>query len=197
MTAKVVELKSVGKNYWKNGGIIIFPLDNNISTYAQMMGTSHLRFFDCFFENKNVIAVDLNDFPVLFTVPVLAITKKGVKPKIVKNGVTPSSKFLETFFIYPKMSFGGNSVPWLGGSLIDMAGIQGSGGWNAPVIQENLNPDHDRDVILSYELVNMWSPEDLVNRLLRFKNTGINIDQLKYKIFPKIKPLATPDNNFR
>ena len=43
----------------------------------------------------------------------------------------------------------------------------------------------------------MWSPEDLVNRLLRFKNTGINIDQLKYKIFPKIKPLATPDNNFR
>jgi len=197
MTANAVETKSVGKNYWQEGEIVVFPLDSDQSTYAQMLGTSHLRFFDLFFKSGHEKGADLNHVAILFTVPVLAIAKKGTKPKVVKNGVVPSAKPLETTFIYPKMSFGRNSVPWLGGSLVDMTGIQGSGGWNAPVIKEDLNPSLDRSIILSNELVNMWSPEDLINRLMRFKESGVNVDQLKYKIFPDLKVIETPDDHFR
>ncbi|EAO6613387.1 hypothetical protein G3C57_003115 [Salmonella enterica] len=37
-----------------------------------------------------------------------------------------------------------------------------------------------------YELVNMWGPDDLGDRLRRYFDTGINRDDLKFEVFPTL-----------
>lgn len=82
---------------------------------------------------------------------------------------------------------------WLGGKLLQMD----SNFDEREVIHWNLKLPEDREVIEKTEMINMWAHEDLQDRLVRYFDTGINRDDLKFFVFPdlwddidKLRPLT-------
>lgn len=82
---------------------------------------------------------------------------------------------------------------WLGGKLVKTDEDYD----NAITIKENLKLPQDREIIEKTEMDNMWSHEDLQDRLIRYFDTGINRDDMKFYCFPglwddidKLRPLT-------
>jgi hypothetical protein len=101
----------------------------------------------------------------------------------------------ESLWIRPGTSLGGGFV-FKGGDLVKV--LPGKDYVDAPVIKKNLCLPEDRDLIEKYELVNMWGPNDLKERLIRYFEKGINRDDLKFEVFPglwndreKLRPLTS------
>ncbi len=61
-----------------------------------------------------------------------------------------------------------NSFPFLGGRLIRTHSATVMSAFNSDVIKHDLIPEVDKEIIEKYELVNMWGPDDLGDRLRRY-----------------------------
>jgi hypothetical protein len=92
---------------------------------------------------------------------------------------------------------GKNSFLFMGGRLVDARPNEDISTLEGAVIKENLQLPQDREIIEKYELTPMWSHEDLGARLIRYFDTGINRDDLKFEAFPglwddreKLRPLT-------
>jgi|GEM_PF-1105242 len=86
---------------------------------------------------------------------------------------------------------------FLGGRLVKAAPDEDDMGPNAVILNNNLKLPNDRSVVERTELTNMWGADDLKERLVRYFDTGINRDDLKFFCFPglwddveKLRPLT-------
>jgi hypothetical protein len=86
----------------------------------------------------------------------------------------------EDIWIRPGTNVGEGFV-FKGGDLVKV--LPGKDYFDAPVLKKNLSLPEDRDAIEKYELVNMWGPDDLRERLIRYFEKGINRDDLKFEVF--------------
>ncbi len=186
---KEVEGQRIRVSFWQPGGLLLIRVDDDLFTVAQMFQNSYLRFFDLQSKTENFGKVDLNECRILFTVAALANRRKGEKALLIREEeIIPFSVPLERYWIKPNVSFSGK-IPWKGGNLVDMEGRHGSGGFDAPIVKGNLDAKTDRNIILTHELTNMQLYDDMLLRLRRYFEAGVNIDELKYEIFPDLEPV--------
>lgn len=82
---------------------------------------------------------------------------------------------------------------WLGGKLLQMD----TNFDKREVINWNLKLPQDLETIEKTEMINMWSSQSLQDRLVRYFDTGINRDDMKFFVFPglwddidKLRPLT-------
>jgi len=170
---------------WKIGDLVNIKLRDDLFTISQMMISPTMRFYDIFNQDGEWRNIDLNKCPVLFRVFVVTrpILKFLATHKIREKTVIPGNMPYEPYWINPYSNFDGGFA-WRGGKLIDL-GPDGNIGYTlAPVIKSDLVLPEDRELIEKHELVNMWGPGSLRERLIRYFDTGINRDDLKFEIFP-------------
>lgn len=196
---------------WKSGDLLSIKLRDGLFTIAQMLTSPLMRFYDISDNDGQWRHVDLNQVAPLFRVMVASrlINKYLVHEKVKDKTVIPSCMSFERYWIDPYTSLdkfypgyywkrdGKNSFPFMGGKLIDLGPNEDFSVTEAPVIKENLQLPQDREIIEKYELTPMWSHEDLGARLIRYFDTGINRDDLKFEVFPglwddreKLRPLT-------
>jgi hypothetical protein len=196
---------------WKSGGLLSIKLREGLFTIAQMLTSPLMRFYDISSKDGQWEHVDLNQVASLCRVMVASrlINKYLVHEKIKNKTVIPSSRPFERYWIdpyapphpfYPGYYWardGKNSFTFMGGRLIDLGPNEDLCVTKAPTVKENLQLPQDREIIEQYELTNMWSHEDLGARLIRYFDTGINRDDLKFEVFPglwddreKLRPLT-------
>lgn len=192
-----VEGQRIRVTFWQVGGLLLIKVDEGLFTIAQMYPDTYLRFFDLRSEGEDFGSVDLNECQILFTVAALAIRRKGEKALLIQDDRIRASKVpMERLFINAHLSSTGK-FPWRGGELVDTEGRPVNAGLDQTVLIENLDAKKDRDIILKAELTNMWTYEDMILRLDRYFKTGVNIDQLKYKIFPDLEPVGPVTDTLR
>lgn len=178
---------------WKKGNVISLKIAENVYTLAQMANDSaKMRFFDIFHKNDVWENIDLNNVKELFCVAVgnIVIQKLGVR-RIPDKKLIKSKLPCEGLFISPHMNPEGYRLRkefiWKGGKLVDEGEDAIEAAYSATVIIENLNIKEHYDLIIKYELENMYGDIDIKERLLNYLNTGINIDSMKFKIFPGLE----------
>ncbi|STZ75766.1 hypothetical protein [Bergeriella denitrificans] len=186
----------------KKGEAIIFKLKENMYTIAQRLEGQIVRFFDIVKKDMEFDNLDLNNISILFEVMVATTfveSKFAVgKPKNVK----PNTRSYVHYWISPYTSMDDNykgvngSFPFLGGKLVDFSNEYFYEA-DAPIVKANLDVTNDRDLIEKYELTNMWG-EAIIERLVRYFETGIDRDDLKFEVFPllwddkeKFRPLTS------
>ncbi|MDR0746516.1 MAG: hypothetical protein LBE89_01345 [Helicobacteraceae bacterium] len=192
---------------WKSGDLLNIRLRDGLFTIAQMLTSPIMRFYDISSNDGQWEHVDLNQVTPLCRVMVASrlINKYLVHEKIKNKTLIPSHMPFERYWIktyslldkfYPGRNCK-NSFPFMGGKLIDLGPNEDFSVTEAPIIKENLQLPQDREIIEKYELTPMWSHEDLGARLIRYFDTGINRDDLKFEVFPglwddreKLRPLT-------
>lgn len=188
----------------KQGDVLVYQLKENLYTAAQRMESQIVRFFDIKSENANnwEEGLDLNQLPILFEVFVMTnyVEKKFAVKKLKK--VIPSVKPYERFWIVsydptdPYFRGKKENVYGLGGKLVDL-GNNYFTGYDAPIVKHNLSVKKDREILEKYELDWAWG-EAIIERLIRYFETGINRDDMKFEVFPdlwddreKLRPLTS------
>ena len=188
----------------KQGDVLVYQLKENLYTAAQRMESQIVRFFDIKSENANnwEEGLDLNQLPILFEVFVMTnyVEKKFAVKKLKK--VIPSVKPYERFWIVsydptdPCFRGKKENVYGLGGRLGDL-GSNYFTGYDGPIVKHNLSVKKDREILEKYELDWAWG-EAIIERLIRYFETGINRDDMKFEVFPdlwddreKLRPLTS------
>lgn len=177
---------------WKSGAFVVIGLENGVFTIAQMLTSPVMRFYDIKSQTDNWANVDWMSVKPLFQVFVSGVVQKemGVR-KIALDFASPLCAEIKPYWISPytlldgahyKKALGGFS--FLGGKLIDLGPNNDRETTLAPVLKHDLSLPEDREIIEKYELINMWGSKDLGDRLIRYFETGINRDDLKFEIFP-------------
>ncbi|HAU3362243.1 TPA: hypothetical protein JDL67_005147 [Salmonella enterica subsp. salamae] len=180
---------------WKPGYMINLKLRNDLYTIAQLEGNFVVRFFDIFNAHGMWKNINLNTISQLFRVFVANISIRTLAEGRIKDPtVIPSTIPMEPYWINPYVAYidgehykgNENSFPFLGGSLIRTHSATVMSAFDSDVIKHDLSPEIDKEIIEKYELVNMWGPDDLGDRLRRYFDTGINRDDLKFEVFPTL-----------
>ncbi|QEM82660.1 hypothetical protein [Halomonas binhaiensis] len=178
---------------WKVGDIVSIKLREDLYTLGQMLTNPAMRFYDISNSDGVWENVDLNTISPLFRVFVgKAINKDLVVEKVQVKSVISSGKPYEPHWIKPytlamdESHYPGQQgdFPFMGGRVIDLGPDGGISTTSAPVVKEDLTLPDDREIIESLELTNMWSSEDLGDRLRRYFDSGIDRDDLKFEVFP-------------
>lgn len=175
---------------WKKNKVISIKLSEDIFSLAQMANESALmQFFDIFNTKDEWNSIDLNNIDDLFLVPVgnVVIQKLGIR-KISEKEALPKNGGYNHLFINPKMNPEGyrlrNEFMWKGGNLVDVGENLDTDSYDAPIVTKDLKVEQHRDLILKHELTNMYGDKNVRNRLLRFREEGINEEPMKKQIFP-------------
>ena len=192
---------------WSFGDLLSIKLRDGLFTISQMLASPTMRFYDIRSTDGNWKNIDLNSVNHLFQVFVASrlINVHLAQGKIrdatvISDCRPPEPLWLKSYTILidgDHYKGTKDSFSFLGGKIIDI-GTEGKIGTTlAPVIKEDLSLPEDRELIEKYELDNMWSHEDLSDRLCRYFDTGINRDDLKFEVFPglwndreKLRPLT-------
>lgn len=169
---------------WKENALVSIKLRADLYTIGQMLVSPSMRFFDISCKDGIWKAVDLNNVKPLFQLFVGQVVMQNMVVEKIKEKTVVASTFpFEQLCIKPNINYDGG-FPWRGGKLVDI-GLDGKIGTTlAPVIKQNLSLPEDREIVERYELTNMWGDQDLIDRLCRYFDTGINRDDLKFEVFP-------------
>ena len=174
---------------WKHKKVISLKLRDNLYSLAQMVNSvAKMRFYNIFREEDKWDGVDLNHIDPLFCVSVgnVVMQRLGVR-SIPPSEVLPSIAPCERLFIQVGDNAEGyrlrNEFFWKSGNLVDLGEDGRGSGWCAPVIISDLNLQKHREIILKHELTNMYG-EDVRDRILEYYDYGVNINKLKFEIFP-------------
>jgi hypothetical protein len=179
-----------GRVAWRTGDYVSIQLRSDLFTIAQMSVRPVIRFFDVASEENEWNITSGTHMKPLFQV----FVGGGVLGKLavgrVKVGVNFSIN-LPSYWITPYTSMdvghykgGGDCFMFLGGKLVDLGPNNDFDVTAAPVLKHDLSVCCDRDAIERYELTNMWGEYDLKDRLLRYFETAIDRDDLKFEVFP-------------
>ena len=176
--------------FWKKGNVISLKLKENLYSLAQMVNPSaKMRFYNVFNDKDEWSSIDLNYKNTVFCVPVgnILIQKLGVR-RIPLAEVIPSNEPCERLFINVASNAEGyrlrNECIWRGGNLVDEGYDARNAAYNSPIIIQNLDITVHREIILKFELENMYGDIIARDRLIRYYETGVNIEPLKFDIFP-------------
>jgi hypothetical protein len=178
--------------FWKQDEVISLKLRDDLYTLAQMVNpVAMMRFFDIFKSNDDWHGTDLNKVTPLFSVDVgnVVIQRLGVR-RVPSKEVIPSTEPCEQYFIEAGDNADGyrlrDEFMWKGGRLVDLGEGAKTVGYQAPTLIPNLNVKDHREIILKYDFTNMYGDTNIAERLLRFHDTGVNLDPLKLKVFPDL-----------
>ena len=190
---------------WKAGAFIVIELESGLFTVAQMIASAIMRFYDIKSDKDEWEDVSWPEVKPLFQVFVGTVVQRdlGIR-KIAIESIASLHDNINPYWIKPYTSMDAlhynatsNSFPFLGGKLIDLGIGNDRETTTAPVLKHDLSVSKDRETIELYELTNMWGSNDLNDRLVRYFNTGINRDDLKFEVFPgiwvdreKLRPLT-------
>ena len=179
---------------WKADALVSLKLRDDLYTIAQLKKNSFIWCFDIHNTSGEWTDVDLNAVKPLFCVVVARVALRHLGAEKIKRGVIPPANLpIPSQWLTPKhnpayattagdMSFA--KFPWRNATLVE--DYPELGPTRARVTKPKLDVDHDRAIIESCELDNMWGPDDLGDRLRRYFDTGINRDDLKFAIFPDL-----------
>lgn len=189
----------------KQGDVLVYQLRENLYTVAQRMESQIVRFFDI--KSKNADnwdeELDLNKLTILFEAFVMtSYVEKKFAVKKLKNAI-PSNIPYQRYWLRAYDVFDPNfkgikekNVYGFGGKLIDL-GNNYFTSYDAPVVKHNLSVKKDREILEKYELDWGWG-DDVIDRLIRYFETGINRDDMKFEVFPdlwddreKLRPLTS------
>lgn len=167
---------------WKVDDVVLLKLTKDLFTIGQMLKSPYMLFFHVESHDGKFVAIDLNEVPKLFIVPVVRhfLQYRGVEK--IKHGVTPRRDVeLPVLWIRPGPGPIGGYV-WKGGDLVRIDPVVGDLGMSNPVVKRNISPD-DADTLGKYELTNVQTDHPLTPRLIASLREGRNVDPLKEKIF--------------
>lgn len=177
---------------WKNGDFIVIKLTDETFTIAQMLTSPVMRLFDINSKNDDWSKIDWSQIKPLFQVFVGNVVQRNLGVRKLKIESMPEHH-LDSYWIKPYTSmdtkhYKGDPTDFsfLGGKLIDLGPQNDRETTTAPVLKHDLSPSKDRELIEKYELTNMWGDKDLEDRLARYFRTGVNRDDLKFEVFPKL-----------
>ncbi|HMB91052.1 MAG TPA: hypothetical protein VKP65_09415 [Rhodothermales bacterium] len=167
---------------WKEGGLASFKLKEDLYTIGQMLKNPYFIFFKVSSEDGPFDGIDLNETPVLFTIPVARDFMQQRAVEKIKEGVVPrDNPKLPTLWIQARNCFQCD-YPWKGGDLVKIDPEVGNRGIMNPVVKRDIDPD-DTETLEQYELTHIWTDKFLTARLILSLERGENIDPLKEKIF--------------
>lgn len=178
--------------FWKKDCVVSLRLTGDLYSLAQMVNTvSKMRFYNIYKDRDEWGGTDLNNVEPLFCVSVgnVVIQRLGQR-RVPPKEVVPDRKPCDRLFIDPFENIEGYNLRgeflWRGGRLVDLG--EGSMGIarSAQTVIQKLSFEKDRDAIEKYELSGMWGADQIANRLLTFRSTGINRDPMKAKVFPEL-----------
>jgi hypothetical protein len=169
------------------GDVLNIKLRDDLFSIAQVSLPSYVTFFDIASKNGDWKDVDLSKTPILFCAVVATTRMKPlIVGKLASDRVKADTRQMERLFIKPGLNFSGGHA-FRGGNLIEVDDRGET--TQRPIIKKGLTAEADSELILKYELTNMWNdPELLRDRLIRYFDDGINWDRHKEQIFPGIKP---------
>jgi hypothetical protein len=182
--------------HWEDGVLVSVKLRDNLYTIGFLKRSPYIWFFDIHSDSGNWHDVDLNKIQPLFCVGVVQVViRKLVEGKINQQDVIPPRSLpIPSHWIKPLnwIDLAGSTrdpalpgttrFPWQGGKLIALDPDVGS--LDSPIVKSILDLQSDRQLIETCELTNMWTEQDLADRLCRYFDSGINRDDLKFEIFP-------------
>ncbi|BDM22769.1 MULTISPECIES: hypothetical protein [Pseudomonas] len=172
---------------WQEGLVLSIKVEEGLYLIAQMRSNHLLEVFNIFESDDDWAGVDLNDVDVLFAIFVFIKNIKKIFSRVVStDAVVPNVRPVEKRMLSAIFGTPGNT----GAKLIELT--DGCSNIGAKVINENLSPDRNLDLIYRYELCGMvGDPEKIVARIKTYRETGINWDSSKEFLFPGIQqPLS-------
>jgi len=194
---------------WKYGKIYSMKLRDNLYTLCQLLSSPMVLIYDIKNKDGKWPKNCLNGINPLFRVYAGIVVGNLLEKRVDVDFSQDSINDFEDFnWIKPHLF---NEHPdndgtrydyrlhplFLGGRLIKSAPSEDDMGPNAIILNNNLKLPVDRDTIERVEMTNMWGADDLKDRLIRYFDTGINRDDLKFFCFPglwddieKLRPLT-------
>lgn len=160
--------------------MISIKLRSDLFTLAQMRDNNLMEFFDISRPADQWDGVDLNHVAVLFCNYVADGRIKSLFESFPSN-VVPNQRNV----VKRMLSFLVKGAGQYGVDLIELDDRYSS--VEARVVQHDLSPVSDRQLILGHELAGMvGDPVKLHKRLLRYFETGQDVDDAKAFIFPAL-----------
>ena len=172
---------------WQEGLVLSIKVEEGLFVVAQMRNNHLLEVFNTFKSNDDWRGIDLNKVDGLFTVFVSIKNIKKIFSGVVStDAVVPNGRPVEKRMLSAIFGTPGNT----GAKLIELTDTYSN--IDAKVINENLSPDSDLDLIHRYELCGMvGDPEKIIARIKVYRETGVNCDPSKEFLFPSIqRPLG-------
>lgn len=168
------------RSVWKSGKVISIKLKEDLFTLAQMRENSLMEFFDISRPSDQWNGVDLNHVSALFCIYVadgrIKSLFESAPPDVISNQ-RPVAKRMLSFTVKEQGRYGVD--------LIELDDRYSS--VEARVVKHDLDPVADRQLILNHELTGMvGDPMKLHKRLLRYYETGQDVDDAKAFIFPSL-----------
>ena len=176
---------------WKENDLVSLKLKDDLYTIGQLLDRPEMRFYNIKSIEDKWENIDLNDYEPLFKV---YVGSKDVLPKLA-TGKIKNKTVKPDLKKYEKESY------WLRGIDNDGSYLRGEflkknanlvftepgkDYWDAPIVKENINAKNNLDIVIEYEMVNMYGADDLQERLITFFETGVNINTYKFKVFPDL-----------
>jgi len=197
------------KIVWKQGKIYSMKLRDNLYTLCQLLRSPRLLIYDIRNEEGKWTKYCLDGVKPLFRVYVGTAANKLIEKKFDIDfsqdiiDKFESFKWIKPYLFDEHPDYDGTKYDYrrhplfLGGKLVQSAPCEDDMGPNAVVLNSNLKLPKDRDVIEETEMTTMWGANDLQDRLIRYFDTGVNRDDMKFFCFPglwkdveKMRPLT-------
>lgn len=182
----------MAKVKWQEDALVSVKLRDGLYTLALLKRSPYAWFFDVKTERAEWATVDLSQLKPLFCVGIVdAVLSKMVTHVVQARLIDPDAKSTPPKLAIPKLWIKPNqntadwrvdNFAWRGGRLIELDPDIGS--VDSPVLKAHLEIEDDRPLIEGCELTNMWTDQDLTDRLARFFDSGIDRDDLKFEVFP-------------
>lgn len=168
---------------WQEGLVLSIKVEEGLFVVAQMRKNHLLEVFNIFRSTDDWSGIDLNKVDVLFAVFVSIKNIKNIFSGLVStDAVVPNGRPVEKRMLSAIFGTPGNT----GAKLIELTDTYCNIG--AKVINENLSPDSDLNLIHRYELCGMvGDPEKIIARIKIYRETGVNWDPSKEFLFPNIQ----------
>jgi len=175
---------------WKEGVVVSLKFDEKLYGLAQMTNKhAQMRLFLPLRQIDDWNSLDPKELKTLFCVDVgnIVLNKLGVRRVPPKELIAPAPVSDQLFIEVLDNADGHrlrNEFFWRGGNLVDLGPGANLAGFQAPVIKHHLDVKTDYNDIVKYELTNMYGAIDIQRRVLSYRKSGVNINPLKFKVFP-------------
>ncbi|QEI08724.1 hypothetical protein FXN63_24910 [Pigmentiphaga aceris] len=174
---------------WAEDDVLVVQVDASLFTLAQVRKNCLMEFFDVFRSVDDWHDVDLNDEKILFS---LFVADKPLRPmfarRLAADEVTKNSRPI----IRNMLSFEWLAENTYTANLIELTDQYSN--IDARVIKRHLTVEDDLALIQSHDFCGMvGDPKKLLNRLRFIHATGVNWDEQKKFIYPKLeRPAGFP-----
>lgn len=169
---------------WKPGDVFSIKVSEDLYTLAQMRENNLLQFFAVAAKDEKFSGVDLNEQNPLFCIfvainRVKEILSRNVTDEIKTANGRPTPKIMLSAIFGAGQEAGAN--------VIELSNEFSSVG--ARVLRKVTRSEGDFSDIYKYDMCGMYgNPAEILRRLLRYFETGVNWDESKRFVFGAVEP---------